>query len=153
MRIVVEEAEELTTNAADGVGDCAGGVFRHIAQGDEALAAGLALFFKIFLVTLPLLSALQWLERARSGAKGLVGNVRVRKKKRFMRVLMRAFLGTMGLSQCLLLLYSNLNAANGSLMNFWLAFLIGAGFESLLSCDDIRGPFRQFVTAMVFIFI
>ena len=35
----------------------------------------------------------------------------------------------------------------------WLAFLLGSVFESLLACEDIRGGFRQFVTAIIFIFI
>lgn len=52
-----------------------------------------------------------------------------------------------------MLMTTDINAANGGLMNFWLCVLLGAVFESLLGTDDIRGVFRQLLVALIFIFI
>lgn len=75
------------------------------------------------------------------------------RRRRMLRVVTRCFLGVVGLIQCALLLWFNLNGTHGGLLNFWLAFMLGAVFESLLGLDDIRGIFRQMLVAFVFIFI
>lgn len=67
--------------------------------------------------------------------------------------MLRIFLGATGILQCVMLLSTDINAANGGLMNFWLCVLLGAVFESLLGTDDIRGVFRQLLVALIFIFI
>ncbi|CAD7967111.1 unnamed protein product [Amoebophrya sp. A25] len=151
--VKMQSVDEVLTNARPDIGDCAGGFFRHAAAGDESLALYLSYFAKMFLVILPGLNAVQWFSRAVSGAKGMHGK-NVRRRKRLMRVLTRMVLGAAAVLQCVLLLFVfNLNAANGALLNLWLAFLLGAVFESYLACEEIRGAFRQFVTAVVFIFI
>lgn len=151
--VVFDQVEDLVMNAGYGIGDCGGGLFRSAANGSESLSVIILVLVKIFLLILPSLSAVQWVYRAVKGSKGIFTNENVRKKKRLARVLTRGFLGVMGLLQCAQLAFFTYNAANGGLVNFWLAFLLGAVFESLLGVDDIRGIFRQLMVAMVFIFI
>ncbi|CAD7958247.1 unnamed protein product [Amoebophrya sp. A120] len=149
-----QSVDALLTNAEKDIGDCGGGFYRHITQ-DEGYAKYFSVTVKAFLLVLPLLSALQWIHRALQGSK--VFHKRAARSgtasRRFLRVGTRLTLGLAGLVQVGLLLYFNLNAANGGLLNLWLAFLLGSVFESYLACEDLRGAFRQFVTAIVFIFI
>jgi len=154
MQVVVQEVETQVTNATNDIGGCGGGFYRSIARGDENIAFFLSQFVKIFLMLLPLLSSLIWLQRAASGSRGLFcGGRNMRKRKRITRVMMRLLLGVMGILQCCMLVSANLNAANGALMNLWLAFLLGSVFESLLSLEEIRGYFRQFIVMVIFIFV
>ena len=147
-----------------GIGECGGGYFRSFSNDmstygvisdtqRETMAWILWLTTKLFLCILPGLCAIQWLYRAYTGWKGAKENPNARVGKRTKRIMLRIFLGATGILQCVILLSTDINAANGGLMNFWLCVLLGAVFESLLGTDDIRGVFRQLLVALIFIFI
>ena len=108
-------------------------------------------------MVLPLVSALQWFVRSYRGRQAVLKQFgsasQKRRSRRWRRVFVRLFLGVAGALQVGLLLSFDLNASHGGLINYWLVFLLGAVFESLLGLDDIKGMFRQLLVALVFIMI
>mmetsp|Transcript_27625 Transcript_27625/g.82387 ORF Transcript_27625/g.82387 Transcript_27625/m.82387 type:complete len:682 (+) Transcript_27625:122-2167(+) len=144
--IVLDAAEEVVAYSGGGIGDCGGGPFRMLfGDGNPARWAALAL--KVWLMLLPALSALQWLQRSVHAGRNLG------KRFKTMRFCQRVLLCFLGLLQCFLIGRMELNASNGALDNFWVAMLIGCVGESLLSTYDIRGPVRQILFLGLFILI
>merc|ERR1719247_2117592 len=129
--IVMDQVDDLVTNAGGGIGDCTGGFYRSMAAayagGDEWFAQAVAIAVKAFLLVLPALCACQWLLRAYKGSKAVMGGSDRRNRwKRWRRVFTRFWLGVTGVLQVCLLVHFDLNASHGGLINFWLAFLFGA---------------------------
>ncbi|KAJ1616656.1 hypothetical protein T492DRAFT_895047, partial [Pavlovales sp. CCMP2436] len=52
-----------------------------------------------------------------------------------------------------LLLAFNLNAINGPLPNFWIACLLGAMLESLLSTYNVLGRMRSFLGWLLYVLL
>lgn len=147
--VKLESAEEVVAYSGHGIGDCGGGPFRMLF-GDGSGAHYAALTLKAWLMMMPLLATLQWANRSYQAGKMLGKKW---KFSRLTRIGQRAFLCTLGILQCYLIANVELNASNGALANFWVAMLIGAVGESLLSTYDIRGPVRQIVFLLLFIAI
>merc|ERR1712203_625071 len=95
--------------------------------GDTQLAQWAALAIKGWLLLIPLLSTLQWLQRTVTAYRNLG------KKRKATRLVQRAILFLLGFVQCCLFASVELNAPNGPLGNFWVAMLFGCASESLLS--------------------
>lgn len=64
-----------------------------------------------------------------------------------------AALGLLAACQAALLLSFNLNSINGPLPNFWVACLLGALFESLLSTYNVLGRMRSYLGWILYIFL
>lgn len=146
--VKLESAEEVVTYSGYGIGDCGGGPFRMLFGDDYARYAAFAL--KAWLMAMPLLATLQWAHRAHRA------HCMYREKRKFWKLWragQRALLCALGALQCCLLGAAELNATNGALANFWVAMLIGAVGESLMSTFDIRGPVRQVLFVVLFIVI
>jgi len=146
MNVVLDAAEEVVTYSGDGIGDCGGGPFRMLF-GDGPQARWAAFFLKAWLMLMPLLATLHWLQRTLHAGKNLG------KKWKMLRFVQRLILFVLGLIQCCLLGNLELNASNGALGNFWVAMLFGCVGESLLSIYDIRGQVRQIIVLVIFLFI
>lgn len=91
---------------------------------------------KAFLVIIPVLTVGQWALRA----FWLARHSRTSLGRR--RAAMAIILAALALTQCMLLLVYNLNAINGPLPNYWIACLLAAVFESLISTASVLGPMR-----------
>mmetsp|Transcript_3326 Transcript_3326/g.8241 ORF Transcript_3326/g.8241 Transcript_3326/m.8241 type:complete len:99 (-) Transcript_3326:81-377(-) len=61
--------------------------------------------------------------------------------------------GLLALAQVGLLLAFNLNAINGPLPNFWIACLLGAMLESLLSTYNVLGRMRSFLGWLLYVLL
>lgn len=144
--ISLDAAEEVVAYSGDGIGDCGGGPFRMLL-GDGPQARWAAVALKVWLLLLPLLSTLQWLQRTIHAGK-MLG-----KRWKLSRFIQRLVLCVLGAVQCLMIANTEFNASNGALSNFWVAMLFGCAGESLLSTYDIRGPVRQIVFLLLFLLI
>lgn len=146
--VKLESAEEVVTYSGGGIGDCGGGPFRMLFGDDFAGYAAFAL--KAWLMAMPLLATLQW------GHRAYRAHCMYREKRKFWklwRCLQRALLCALGALQCCLLGGTVLNGTNGALANFWVAMLVGAVGESLMSTFDIRGPMRQVLFILLFVVV
>jgi len=144
--ISLAAAEEVVAYSGNGIGDCAGGPFRMLF-GNESEAQIAAMVVKAWLILIPLTSSMQWVQRTVNAGR-LLG-----KRWKTTRFVQRAVLAVLGLVQCVMIAMYELNAANGALANFWIAMLLGCIGESLLSTYDIRGPIRQLIFLVMFLFI
>lgn len=147
--VAIDSSEESVAYSGGGIGDCGGGPFRMLlGEGEAAVWASRA--FKAFLIILPALSALQWVQRSWRSFS-LLGD---KKRRKVLRLMQRTTLAIFGVAQCLFLcLWVELNASNGPLGNFWVAMLFGSVGESLMSTYDCRGTVRQVIFLILFIFI
>lgn len=144
--IAIDATEEVVAYSGDGIGDCGGGPFR-MMLGDGPEARWAALLLKAWLMLLPLLSTLQWGQRALHAGR-MLG-----KRWKLTRFVQRVILFLLGLVQVYLIANMELNASNGTLGNFWIAMLFGCAGESLMSTYDIRGSVRQIVFLVLFLLI
>ncbi|CAK8988079.1 unnamed protein product [Durusdinium trenchii] len=144
--ISLDAADEVVAYSGSGIGDCGGGPFRMLF-GDETLAAIAAVVLKAWLLLLPALSTAQWFQRTCQASR-MLG-----KRWKMTRFVQRLFLFLLGVLQICLFASSELNASNGALINYWLAMLFGCAGESLLSTYDIRGPVRQIIFLVLFLFM
>lgn len=144
--VAMDAAEEVVAYSGGGIGDCGGGPFRMLF-GDGPGSEWAALILKVWLMLLPALSAAQWLQRTMQAGK-MLG-----RRNKTTRFVQRLVLALLGFVQVGLIANTELNASNGALGNFWMAMLFGCIGESLLSTYDIRGPVRQIVFLLLFLFI
>mmetsp|Transcript_41358 Transcript_41358/g.95818 ORF Transcript_41358/g.95818 Transcript_41358/m.95818 type:complete len:676 (-) Transcript_41358:199-2226(-) len=144
--ITLDAAEEVVAYSGGGIGDCGGGPFRMLF-GDGPQARWAAFSLKVWLMLLPILSSLQWMQRSIHAGRNLG------KRFKMTRFVQRVTLCCLGLLQCVLIWNMELNASNGALGNFWVAMLFGCAGESLLSTYDIRGHVRQILFLLLFILI
>mmetsp|Transcript_78995 Transcript_78995/g.189698 ORF Transcript_78995/g.189698 Transcript_78995/m.189698 type:complete len:681 (-) Transcript_78995:65-2107(-) len=144
--ISLDAAEEVVAYSGGGIGDCGGGPFRMLI-GDETLASIAATTLKAWLLLLPALSTAQWFQRTIQ-AQRMLG-----RRWKMTRFIQRLILFLLGVLQICLFATSELNASNGALINYWLAMLFGCAGESLLSTYDIRGPVRQIIFLLLFLFM
>jgi len=144
--ISLDAADEVVAYSGGGIGDCGGGPFRMLF-GDETYASIAATVLKTWLLLLPVLSTAQWFQRTCQAGR-LLG-----KRWKFTRFVQRLILFLLGVLQICLFASSELNASNGALINYWLAMLFGCAGESLMSTYDIRGPVRQIIFLLLFLFM
>jgi len=144
--ISLDAADEVVAYSGSGIGDCGGGPFR-MMFGDETYAGIAATVLKAWLLLLPALSTAQWFQRTCQAGR-MLG-----KRWKLTRFIQRLILFLLGVLQICLFASSELNASNGALINYWLAMLFGCAGESLLSTYDIRGPVRQIVFLLLFLFM
>mmetsp|Transcript_85438 Transcript_85438/g.242217 ORF Transcript_85438/g.242217 Transcript_85438/m.242217 type:complete len:670 (+) Transcript_85438:105-2114(+) len=143
--VVLDKSEEVVAYSGNGIGDCGGGPFRMLFG--EATARWAALALKAWLLLIPLLATLQWLQRTIHAGRNLG------KRFKTARFVQRVVLFLLGLSHCVMIAKMELNASNGALGNFWVAMLFGCAGESLLSTYDVRGPVRQILFLLLFLLI
>lgn len=144
--VQLDAADEVVAYSGGGIGDCGGGPFRMLlGDGPQARWASVAL--KVWLMVIPLLSAVMWLQRTVQASR-MLG-----KRWKLTRLVQRLILCTLGLVQCAMIAATELNASNGALINFWVAMLFGCVGESLLSTYDIRGTVRQILFLLLFLVI
>uniref|UniRef100_A0A7S1S932 Uncharacterized protein n=1 Tax=Alexandrium catenella TaxID=2925 RepID=A0A7S1S932_ALECA len=144
--IVLDAAEDVVAYSGGGIGDCGGGPLRMLFGEGQARWAAVAL--KAWLMLLPALAAMQWLQRTLHAGRNMG------KRFKLLRFVQRAVLSALGIGQLILFGRMELNASNGALDNFWIAMLIGCVVESLLSTFDIRrGPVRQILFLILFLMI
>mmetsp|Transcript_48015 Transcript_48015/g.114119 ORF Transcript_48015/g.114119 Transcript_48015/m.114119 type:complete len:663 (+) Transcript_48015:67-2055(+) len=139
--VVLDGAEESVTVAFD---DCGGGPFRMLF-GDGPHAWVAATVLKVWLMVIPVMATMHWLQRTILAQRALG------KRFKMMRFVQRTILCSVAVMQCYLMSRMELNAYNGPLANFWVAMLFGCAIESLLSTYDVRGPVRQLVFLALFV--
>lgn len=144
--VKLDAAEEVVAYSGHGIGDCGGGPFRMLF-GDGPQARWAAFALKAWLMLLPVLATMQWLQRSINASRNL------RKRWKLTRFVQRVIMTLLGMVQCFLIWSFELNASNGALGNFWIAMLFGCAAESLLSTYDIRGPIRQIFFLLLFLLI
>lgn len=144
--VQIDAAEEVVAYGGHGIGDCGGGPFRMLF-GDGPQARWAALILKAWLLLIPILSTLQWSQRAVQAFSNLG------KKWKTTRFLQRLTLAVLAFLQVILISNMELNASNGALGNFWVAMLFGCVAESLLSTYDIRGSIRSLLFLVIFLLI
>eukprot|EP00930_Biecheleria_cincta_P007053 TRINITY_DN108196_c0_g1_i1.p1 TRINITY_DN108196_c0_g1~~TRINITY_DN108196_c0_g1_i1.p1 ORF type:complete len:684 (-),score=127.37 TRINITY_DN108196_c0_g1_i1:20-2038(-) len=144
--VSLDAAEEVVASSGGGIGDCGGGPFRMLF-GDGPMAGFAATALKVWLLLIPTMSAAQWFMRTVQAGK-MLG-----KRWKLTRFIQRLILCVLGFMQIFLFASFELNASNGALGNFWVAMMIGCVGESLLSTYDVRGPVRQIIFLLLFLFI
>jgi hypothetical protein len=122
-----------------GVGDCGGGMFRSFF-GSYAVFAVYTV--KLFLLAISLQSVTQWFQKLRK--------VKTVRKNRI-RIWGRVLLFLAGIVQVYLILAIDLNASQGTLVNFWITALASGAAESLMCTYEVRGDVRRVVVLLLFL--